>query len=135
MSDAVDRVVREARRSWGSGELRVNWKAVEHGLFARIEREQRAERESLAANTGRGWKALAFALAAAVALVLVARVQKGRPLEPEHASTDDEAANVVAIDGSGEVLIGGRRASAGTALHLGEVIETHGAQATVGRAP
>ncbi|HZU83765.1 MAG TPA: hypothetical protein VE987_12645 [Polyangiaceae bacterium] len=135
MSDARIRVVREARRSWGSdAHRRVDWDAVERGLFDRIDAERRAERGALWPSKGHGWKAVAAALAAAAAVALVGKMQDRRSLEPQRASADDEAATIVAVEGGGDVLIDGRRATVGAVLRLGDVIETRAAQVTLKRA-
>ena len=135
MNDGGNRVMREARRDWGTDEARrVDWDAVDERLFARIEEEQRAERRSLAPARGETWKAVTAGLAAAAAIALVTgKARERRSLEPEVAITVDGAGSLVGIDGDGEVLVGGRRAALGTALHLGDVLEARGARATLGR--
>jgi len=134
MSDARNRVVREARRFWGLEEhRRVDWDAVERGVFARIEDEHRADRQSLEARKGRGWKAMATALAAAAALAALGRMQKPRPLDADRATPDDEGGGIVAIEGPGDAMVDGHPASVGMTLRLGDVIETHGVEVTLGR--
>jgi ferric-dicitrate binding protein FerR (iron transport regulator) len=134
MNDGWNRVLREARRDWGTVEAKsVDWRRVDERLFARIEEEQRAERRSLAPARDWTWKAVAAGLAAAAAVAVLAGHTRDRSLDPDRAITVD-GGSIVAVEGAGEVLVGGRRAAVGTKLRLGDVIEARGAQATIGRA-
>lgn len=135
MSDALNRIVTEARRDWGTNDgPRVDWPLVEDQLFMRIAELQRAERRSLVPARGGGWKAAVAGLAVAAAVgVVVGKLQDHRPLEAGGIATPDGAGSVVAIEGEGEVLVGGKPAVVGTTLQLGDAIETRGAQATVSR--
>jgi ferric-dicitrate binding protein FerR (iron transport regulator) len=135
MSEALNRVLRDARRDGATAEgRRVDWANLERRLFLLIEEEQRAERGSLAPERGRTWKAIAAGLAAAAALgVVVVKTREPRSLEPERARVADDAGNIIGIEGSGEVLVDGRPAVVGTTLRLGDVIEVRGAQVTVSR--
>jgi hypothetical protein len=135
VKDALRRVLQDARRHWGKDEaLPVDWDAVEKGLFARIEAEQRAERSSLAPRRGQTWMAAVAALASVAAVAtVVGKTSQPYSLEVEHASNVEEAGSLVAIDGDGEVLVDGRPAAIGAALRLGDVIEARGAQATISR--
>jgi hypothetical protein len=135
MSDMLSRVVSEARRDWGTREAqRVDWDSVDRRLFARIEREQRAERGTLAPARNAVLKAVVVGLAAAAAIAaLIGKTRELRSLDPDRASANDDVGSIVGIDGVGEVLVGGRRAAVGATLKLGDVIEARGAQATVGR--
>jgi hypothetical protein len=135
MSNALNRVLQDARREWGTNEARhVDWDGVDQRLFARIEAEQRAERGSLAPGRSRTWKAMAAGLAMAAAIaVVVGETRAPRSLEPERAGAIDDAGSIVGIDGEGEVLVDGRPATIGATLRLGDVIEARGAQATLSR--
>ncbi len=135
MSDGMNRVLSEARRDWGTeGERRVDWDAVDERLFARIDQARRAERSSLAPARGRTWTGVVVGLASvAVAALLAGAVHDRRSLELERASAIEAAGSVVAIEGEGELLIGGRHASVGTALRLGDDLESRGARVTLGR--
>jgi hypothetical protein len=131
-----NRVLGDVRRDWGTDEARrVDWEAVDKRLFARIEHEHRAERRSILPVHGRTWKAMAAGLAAAAAVAIVAgSALDRRSVETERAGAIDEAASIAGIDGSGEVLVGGRPGSVGTPLRLGDVVEARGVQVTLGRA-
>ena len=136
MSDAIDRLVRESRPDLGTRQAReVDWAKVDRGLFDRIAQEQRAERAELSGGRGRVW-ALAtagLAVAAAVAL-LVGKSRDVRTLAPVEAAGETEAAgSVVSIEGDGQLLVDGKPATVGAELRLGDVLETHGAQATIER--
>jgi hypothetical protein len=135
MNDGWNRVVREARREWGTDEAsRVDWVAVDARLFARIEEEQRAERRSLAPGRSQPWKAVAAGIAAAAAIVLLAgKARERRSLESERVASVDVAGSVVGIEGDGEMLVGGRPVAVGATLRLGDVLEARGVQATVAR--
>ncbi len=137
MNDGWNRVLREARRDWGTDEAKqVDWGAVDARLFARIEDARRAERRSLAPAPGRGetWKAVAAGLAAVAAIALVAgKARERRSLEVEAASTVDAAGSIVGIEGEGEMLVGGRPAAVGTTVRLGDALEARGVRATLGR--
>lgn len=135
MSDGLNRVLNEARRDWGTeGEGRVDWDAVDERLFARIDEVRRAERSSLAPARGRTRIGVVVGLAAVVVAALLAgAVHDRRSLELERAGTVEAAGSVVAIEGEGELLVGGRDAPVGTALQLGDVLESRGARVTLGR--
>jgi hypothetical protein len=128
MSDALEKVVAEARE-----ELRepsVDWRAVERGLFARVEADRRAARARATHERGHIWMAGAASLAAAVVvLVLVAR-----PSRQAAQADDGVAATLLAVRGTGEILVNGTPAGVGAELHGGDVVEGRGAQATFVRA-
>jgi ferric-dicitrate binding protein FerR (iron transport regulator) len=135
MSDTLDRLVRESRPDMGTREAQnLDWERVDRAVFDRIEAEQRAERASLVRARGGGrWAYVAGGLAAAAALALVV----GKLHEPAGASVrtvvDETAGNVVAVEGDGQLLVGGHPMVAGGALHLGDVVEARGVQVTVER--
>jgi hypothetical protein len=135
MKPTLNRVVQDARRHWGKDDAPpINWEAVEQRLFSRIEAEQRAERDSLAPKRGGRWMVPAAALAAAaVSMAVIGKTRQPYSFDVERVSPLDDAGSLIAIDGDGEVLVNGRPAAIGTTLHLGDVVEARGAQATVNR--
>jgi len=135
MSDAIDRLVRESRPELGTREARdVNWTEVDRGLFGRIEAERRAERAALKSSKGRLWALVAGGLAAAAAVALiVGKAREPRTMDPVQVVADESAGSVVAIEGDGQLMIDGKPGRVGAELHLGDVLETHGAQATIER--
>jgi hypothetical protein len=134
MTDALTRVLREARRDWGTDEARhVAWDAVEHRLLERIEAEQHADRNSLAPRANWTWKAVAGVAAAAAMAVVLGKTREHQSLDLERVSVSDEAGSIVGIDGDGEVLVDGRHAAVGATLKLGDIIDVRGAQVTLGR--
>ncbi len=135
MTDSWNRLLDEARRCFAKDEVdEVRWDRVDAGLFSRIEKMRVVERRSLSPARIRPWAALAAVLAAGAATAFVA-VNGGerRPLEVQMAPAIDDAGSVLAIAGSGQLLIGGRSVRVGAALKLGDEVETRGVQATVGR--
>jgi hypothetical protein len=138
MSDAIDRLVRESRPELGSAQARdVDWAKVDRGLFDRIAAEQRAERDSLKAGPGRAWALATAGLAVAAAAVLfVGKAQELRTLVPAptvEGTQGEVAGSIVGIEGDGQLLVDGKPAVVGAELRLGDVLETHGAQATIER--
>jgi len=135
MSDTLDRLVRESRPDMGTREAQnLDWERVDRAVFDRVEAEQRAERARLtSARSGGRWAYVAGGLAAAAALALVV----GKLHEPAGAAArvvvDESAGNVVSVEGDGQLLVGGHPVGAGAALHLGDVVEARGVQATVER--
>ena len=135
MSDALDRLVRESRPELGTREARdVDWAEVDRGLFERIATEQRTERARLTSGRSAGWTlgAGGLAVAAAIALV-VGSSRQPRSTDGGQAAVDECAGNVMAVQGGGQVLVDGKAVGVGTALHVGDVIEARGAQATIER--
>jgi len=136
VSDALDRLVREAREDLGVREARdLDWDAVDRSLFGRIGEERRAERAKLAPRSLRPWTLVIGGLAAAAVLaVAVGKSRERGPLEGDRATVVDSAGSVIAIEGGGEVLVDGERAATGAVLRLGDVIEARGARAIIERA-
>jgi ferric-dicitrate binding protein FerR (iron transport regulator) len=135
MSDALKRVLSEARLAWGNKEhRRLNWEAIESGLFARIEDEQRRERRELAPTARRGWGAVAVALATVAVVLVAGQMRESAPFDREHAVVEESAGTVMAVEGSGDAIVDGKRAEIGATLRVGSSLETKGAQLTVGRA-
>jgi hypothetical protein len=135
MSEALNRLVQDARNGLGSAEVsRLDWDGVEKRLFARVEGLKRAEQAALAAPRSRSWWAATVGLAAGAALAIVAlKAREPRSLDPaERAFALDEAGSILEVDDDGGALLNGRPAKAGATLRLGDVIEARG-QVTVGR--
>jgi ferric-dicitrate binding protein FerR (iron transport regulator) len=131
----LDQLVRESRPDLGTREAReVDWARVDQELFRRIDAERQAQRAQLSSRPGR-WTMVAGGLAAAAALALVVgKVREPRPTEVPRVVVDETAGSVVAIEGGGQLLVGGKPVAVGSVLHLGDAIEARGAQATVERA-
>jgi hypothetical protein len=138
MSEWLDRVVRESRSELGTKESRDHdWAEIDRALFRRIEAEQRAGRAELTPTPGGRWALVAggVGLAAAVALAIGAtRGTSAIEVAPgPGASAEETAGSIVALDGSGQLLIDGKAAGVGTSLRAGDVIEARGGQATIER--
>jgi ferric-dicitrate binding protein FerR (iron transport regulator) len=135
MSDSLDRLVRESRPDLGTREARdVDWAEVDRGLFGRIAAEQRVERARLTSGRSALWAAVAGGLAVAAAIALVVGTSRQtRSIDPVQASVDEGAGSVTAVEGGGQLLVDGKPAGIGAALHEGNVIEARGAQATIER--
>jgi ferric-dicitrate binding protein FerR (iron transport regulator) len=130
MSDALEKIVVEAREEFRP--KAVDWYAVDHGLFARVDADRRAARARATRERGQHWTAAAAALAAAgIVLVLVARSGHQRPTA--QSDGDGTAATLLGIEGAGEVLVNGAHASLGAGLRRGDVVEARGATATFAR--
>jgi ferric-dicitrate binding protein FerR (iron transport regulator) len=132
---SLHRLLQDARRDWGMKEARrIDWNAVDRELFARIEADEKAERDSLAPLRRQTWKVAVAGLAAAAAIALVAgRTHEPRSMEVDRPGASEDAATVVGIEGDGQVLVGGRPVTTGATLRLGDVIEARGAQAILSR--
>jgi hypothetical protein len=134
MIDALERAVQQARRDGTSDEPRVDWKAVDEKLFARVEEAQRAERSAIVPARGRAWIGAAAIALAACAALLVGPTRDARVLEADRATASPaQTAGLVRIEGEGEVFVSGRRAEVGAAVRLGDVVETGAARATLVR--
>jgi FecR protein len=134
MSDALNRVLQDARRDWAVEARRVRWAAVDEGLFARVALELRDERRSLAPARAGMWTAAVagLATAAAVAVVVVA-TPEASSLDRAPARPVEDATSIARIDGVGPVLVNGRPAAVGAVLKVDDVIEARGSQVTVSR--
>jgi hypothetical protein len=125
---ALDRILREARAELGTREARgVDWRAVDEGLFERLDELDAAEERERArvVKASAGWRAGAWLLAgagmaAAVTIAMVAGRGGEHPLEGAQPTA---AHAVVATVLSGGALLGGSQASAGAELHVGDSIE------------
>jgi hypothetical protein len=135
MSDVLRRAVEEARRHWGTDEVRrVDWAVVDQRLFARVDEDLRRERAPLASKRGAlSWKLAGLAMAAAIAVVFL-KTRGTQSIDADRTVVMDDAGSIVGIDGEGEVLLDGRQASIGATVRLGDVIEARGADVTLGRA-
>ena len=137
MSDVVGKLVRESRSELGTREARdIDWSKVEKGLFGRIAAEQKAEREELKSGATPGWAVAAAGIAAAAAVaLLVGKAGESGALVAASAAGDEAgvAGSIVEIEGGGQLLVDGQRGLVGTAVRLGDVLEAHGARATIDR--
>jgi ferric-dicitrate binding protein FerR (iron transport regulator) len=135
MSESLDRLVRESRPELGVREARgVDWAEVDRGLFRRIETEQRAERSQLVSARGGRWALVAGGLAVAAAIgMVIGSARSTPPAEGARATVDDGAASVMAVQGAGQLLVDGKAVDVGATLHVGDVVEARGAQATIER--
>src|SRR5580704_16610372 len=100
MSDVLEQLVREAREDLGRQEVsRVDWEAVDRGLFGRIARDEHAELAHLASPGGLRWAtgAIGFAVAA-LAAVIVGRTHESRSLDAAQSSAEERAGSVVEIE-------------------------------------
>jgi len=132
----LDRAVREARSQLGKDEAeRVDWSAVDRGLFERIAEERRVDRARFAPSRVRPWQSAALAAAAGVIVFALAERdgKKGRAIDVAPA-LDQVAGTVESIEGDGQVRIGGVAAVRGVVVREGDVIDARGAQATIERA-
>lgn len=135
MSDAFDKLLAEARANLGVDPApRVDWKAVDAKLFARIEEERRAERARFAPQRRRGWTLAGVGLAAAAAIVALLAGRTREPFGAEGNAAIESAGSVIGIEGGGALLIDGKPAANGAGLRLGDVLEAEGARAIVERA-
>jgi hypothetical protein len=135
MSDALRRALEEARRDWGTDEVRrVDWAVVDQRLFARIDEDLGQERAPLALKRRVvPWRLAGLAMAVAVSVVFF-KTRGTQSIDADRAVVMDDAGSIVGIDGEGEVLLDGRRASIGATVRFGDVIDARGADVTLGRA-
>ncbi len=134
MKRDLDTLIAEARAVLGNDAAeRVDWDAIDAKLFARIEEERRAERARFAPARRRSWTLMGVGLAAAVAVVALLAGRTRDTVAVDEAAVNDSAGSVVAIEGSGSVLVDGRPSSGGVGLRLGDVLETGSARATLER--
>jgi hypothetical protein len=136
MSDALEKLLREARKDMGKREAQgVNWAAVDSALFARIEHERHAERARFTARRAGPWMGagIAAAAAAAVLAVFVGKSREPTSAASSTASAEENAGTIVAADGQGMALVDGHLATAGTSLRLGDVIEARGGPVGIDR--
>jgi hypothetical protein len=136
MKQPLDDLVREARGHLGKTEAEgVDWSAVDRGLFARIEREQREERGRFVAV--RRWPGVVAAAAAAAAVFAWAahdvREQDGGSLAMAGGEASEIGGRIVGVEGEGQVLIDGRVALRGATIRLGDVIEVQRGGAVIER--
>lgn len=131
MSDAprkptLDDVVRDVRRDSGArGE--PDWAAMEDKLFARIDvyEEEQKKRPRLGRK---GFAAIAGALALAAGSMLVLGQRGDLTTAPVAVMADPSAGALRAVEGSGQVIVGGQTAAIGRGLARGEVVEAAGAR-------
>jgi hypothetical protein len=135
MSEALEKLLREARRDMGKRQAQgVNWSAVDSALFARIEQEQHTERARFTARRVGPWVGAGIAAAAAAAVLAVFAGKSREAMSPASTTSIEESGGtVVATDGPGAALVDGRPASAGTNLRLGDVIDARGGPVVIDR--
>jgi ferric-dicitrate binding protein FerR (iron transport regulator) len=138
MSDLLRKLVDESRQDLGAREVRgIDWTAVDRELFARLEQERRLERTRAVGPRAPAWGVGAAVLAAAACLALVAgKAHDTRALDAPQAplsASAPAAGTVVAVLGSGELLVDGKPVTTGATLRLGNVVETRGTSVTVER--
>jgi hypothetical protein len=134
MSDALNRMVREADRDWAIEAAGIRWENVDRRLFARIAADQRKGRGSFALGPARSWTAAIAGLAAAAAAALaIVTTREGASLDPRASIPVDDSTTIARIDGSGPVLVNGRAVTAGTVLREDDVIEARSSQVVVSR--
>jgi hypothetical protein len=134
MSRRLDVLLREAREHYGTREVaRVDWDAVERSLAARVDRELRVA--VVGPRRVRRFEWEAFAATIAVALVLIVLLGKAVPrTNPDRGTVVVPTPAVGAItDVEGEVLVGGVRASQGTPIRVGDVIDARAGVVMVAR--
>ncbi len=120
-----------------------DWDAIDAKLFERIDAADASERAGRVARLGpasrtRGWSLVAGGLAAAAALAVYAGHKPNTaPIDRAAMAPAPVTASALVrpADGEkrGEVLVAGAPATTGALLHVGEVIETHGATALLER--
>jgi len=137
MSRALDKILAEARRDFGTREAKaVDWDAVDEALFARIERDHRSDRARLAPQRRRGLTLAAVGLVAAAAVAVVMAGKGHDAADAGAYAVTEGAGTIVAIDADGHddsLLIDGKPAARGAALRLGDVLETRASRATLER--
>jgi ferric-dicitrate binding protein FerR (iron transport regulator) len=134
MSDALDRILAEARAELGTREAQgVDWSTVDAALFDRLDRERRAERATFASPRQRGLTLAAVGLAAAAVIVAVLAGKTREPFDDGRVASVEGAGTIVAIDGAGTMQIDGKPVTGGAAVKLGDVLETGTAKATLDR--
>jgi hypothetical protein len=127
MSEPLEKLLREAREHFGMQETtRVDWRAVDSALFARVEQERRASRSRAPAPW---WpRTLAATLTLSVAALAVVALRGRRaptPMAQAPTSAVESPADGVSIEG-GQALVGGVVSSGERRLQLGDVVETEG---------
>jgi hypothetical protein len=136
MHEPLDKLVQEAREHLGTREAsRVDWPAVDKGLFERIEGERRSRRSPAPVR----WKPVAVAgalalTAAGVALgVLGSRRRDPVPIAQGPSGILESPEDLVSIDGDGRALVDGITRSSGARIRVGDLIETQLAAVTLQR--
>lgn len=120
----LDDAVRDARRD---APAEPDWAAMEEKLFARIDAHQSEERARPRLGR-RGFAAIAGALALAAGSMLALGQRGDLTNAPVAVTADPSAGSLRAIDGSGQVLVGGQAAVVGRGLARGELVEAAGAR-------
>jgi hypothetical protein len=120
----LDDLVRDERRRAPN---EPDWAAMESKLFARIDEAEAAEvaRPRLG---GRGWAAAAGALALAASAMLFFGRRGELPVESATLGAEPSAGTLSAVDGAGQVLVGGQPVQAGRGLVPGDRVDAQGAR-------
>jgi hypothetical protein len=136
MKSSLSTVVARARDQWGVDESRgVDWPTIDGLLFARLEREQDAERARFVSSRRGPW-ALVAATGAAIAVVVAILAGQGRErvgTDPEIGSPD-VGGKIARTSGDDPVLVNGSPARTATLVLLGDSIETRGSEVEITRA-
>lgn len=126
-------VVALARREFGAdASRRVDWRAIDETLFARIEEQRRAHLAELARPRSRRWAyfgSAAMAVAAALG-ILIGKNHEPSPTRATVARADAIAGRISEVHGQGAVLVNGLAAAAGSSVRLGDSVETRTTRAT-----
>jgi hypothetical protein len=134
MSDALDRMVREAERDWVVEAEGIRWENVDRRLFARIASEERKGRGSFAPGPTRSWTAaIAGVVAAAAVGLAIVGTREDLSFDVEAAAPIDDTTTIARIDGPGPVLVNGHAATPGTVLRTNDLVEARGGQVVVTR--
>jgi hypothetical protein len=125
--ESLDELLREARATASPD---IDWKRIDAGLFARVNRDA-AHMRALAAHRGRWgtWIGLGGLAVAAVVAVAVQPTSKARERAFVSRAFEGSAGDLTLQQGSGDVWLGGAKAHAGIYARAGEGVHTQGAQA------
>jgi FecR-like protein len=136
MKRPLDDVVALARQEFGAdASRRVDWRAIDETLFARIEEQRRAEVAELARPRSRRWAyfgSAAMAVAATLG-ILVGKNHEPSLTRPTVVHADAIAGRISEVHGQGAVLVNGLAAAAGSSVRLGDSLETRTTEATLVR--
>ncbi|MGH7270827.1 MAG: FecR domain-containing protein [Polyangiaceae bacterium] len=128
MSEALDKIIDEARKELGAREAeRVDWGALEAGLFARIDRERRERRSGISLGRVGVWARVGAGLAAAAVIALVALRHRAPASSTIRSTTSESSATALVVaSGGAQLLINGRAVSSRAAVRLGDTVEAGG---------
>ncbi|MGA2449747.1 MAG: hypothetical protein ABTD50_13775 [Polyangiaceae bacterium] len=133
MSRRLEALVREAREHCGTREVeRIDWDAVGRSLATRVERELRAAVVRPRRVRKFEWEAFAATIALALVVVVLLGKSESRP-NAERGGAAPTAAVGAVTDIDGEVWVGGLRASQGTPIRVGDLIDAQAGAVMVAR--